>query len=85
MKTIHFRLNGKTTAGEVEDHELLPGMLRERFGLKGVKEACSIGECGACKSAYRAVNPQPLSKHDLSRAGATSPAAIASVKRRTAS
>ena len=23
-------------------------LLRERFGLKSVKEACSIGECGAC-------------------------------------
>ncbi|HYA02989.1 MAG TPA: (2Fe-2S)-binding protein [Syntrophobacteria bacterium] len=48
MKTINFRLNGKTTACEVEDHELLLDMLRERFALKSVKEACSIGECGAC-------------------------------------
>jgi len=48
MKAIHFRLNGKTTACEVEDHELLLDMLRERFGLRSVKGACSIGECGAC-------------------------------------
>ncbi len=48
MKAIHFRLNGKTTACEVEDQDLLLDLLRERFGLKSVKEACSIGECGAC-------------------------------------
>ena len=59
MKAINFRLNGKTTACEVEDHELLLDMLRERFGLKSFKEACSIGEWGACKSTYRAINPQP--------------------------
>ena len=43
VKTINFQLNGKTTAGEVEDPELLLDMLRERSGLKGAKEACSIG------------------------------------------
>ncbi len=47
-RTINFRLNGKTVRCEVEDHELLLDTLRERFGLKSVKEACSIGECGAC-------------------------------------
>lgn len=48
MKTISFNLNGRSVTAEVEDHELLLDMLRERFGLKSVKEACSIGECGAC-------------------------------------
>ena len=43
MKTINFRLNGKTTASKVEDPELLLDMPRERFGLKGAKEACSRG------------------------------------------
>ncbi len=47
-RTINFRLNGKTVRCEVEDHELLLDALRERFALKSVKEACSIGECGAC-------------------------------------
>ena len=59
MKTISFNLNGRSVTAEVEDHELLLDMLRERFGLKSFKEACSIGEWGACKSTYRAINPQP--------------------------
>ncbi len=48
MKKINFTLNGKAVTCEVEDHELLLETLRERFALKSVKEACSIGECGAC-------------------------------------
>ena len=48
MKTISFNLNGRSVTAEVEDHELLLDTLRERFALKSVKEACSIGECGAC-------------------------------------
>jgi carbon-monoxide dehydrogenase small subunit len=48
MKTISFILNGTSVSAEAEDHELLLDMLRDRFSLKSVKEACSIGECGAC-------------------------------------
>lgn len=48
MKKITFTLNGKNVISEVEDSELLLETLRERFALKSVKEACSIGECGAC-------------------------------------
>lgn len=48
MKRVTFTLNGKRVASEVEDSELLLDVLRERFMLKSVKEACSIGECGAC-------------------------------------
>ena len=48
MKKVAFTLNGKVVTSEVEDHELLLDTLRGRFGLKSVKEACSIGECGAC-------------------------------------
>ncbi len=48
MKKVAFTLNGKVVTSEVEDHELLLDTLRERFGLKSVKEACSIGECGSC-------------------------------------
>jgi len=48
MKQVTFTLNGKVVTSAVEDHELLLDTLRERFALKSVKEACSIGECGAC-------------------------------------
>lgn len=48
VKTITFTLNGKTVTSGIEDNELLLATLRERFSLKSVKEACSIGECGVC-------------------------------------
>jgi len=48
VKTIHFILNGKPVATEVEENELLLFTLRERFSLTSVKEGCSIGECGVC-------------------------------------
>lgn len=48
MKKVTFTLNGKVVTSAVEDWELLLDFLRVRFGLKSVKEACSIGECGAC-------------------------------------
>ncbi len=48
MRNLTFTLNGRPVSCEVEDHELLLDTLRERFSLRSVKEACSIGECGAC-------------------------------------
>lgn len=48
MKKIYFVLNGKPVEANVEDNETVIEMLRERFGLKSVKEGCSIGECGVC-------------------------------------
>jgi len=41
-------LNGKPITAGVEDNEMLLSTLRDRFGLKSVKEGCSIGECGVC-------------------------------------
>ena len=48
MKKIDFTLNGKQTILDVEDNETLLHALREKLGIKSVKEGCSIGECGAC-------------------------------------
>jgi carbon-monoxide dehydrogenase small subunit len=48
LRKLAFTLNGKPVSCEVDDYELLLDTLRERFSLKSVKEACSIGECGAC-------------------------------------
>ena len=44
----HFTLNGKDVEVEVEAGETALYTIRERLGLKGTKEGCGIGECGAC-------------------------------------
>jgi xanthine dehydrogenase small subunit len=48
MKFIKFILNGEQVSTGVGEQELLLHTLRERFGLKSVKEGCGIGECGTC-------------------------------------
>lgn len=45
---IRFRLNGKEVSLKVSARETALEMLRERLGLKGAKEGCGMGECGAC-------------------------------------
>ena len=45
---ISFKLNGRYVEVDVEPNELLINVLREKFGLTGVKYGCGIGECGAC-------------------------------------
>jgi aerobic carbon-monoxide dehydrogenase small subunit len=45
---IFFTLNGKTLEIEVKPWETTLEVLREQLGLKGTKEGCGIGECGAC-------------------------------------
>ena len=45
---IRFKLNGKDMDLEVGAGETTLHTLRGRLGLKGTKEGCGIGECGAC-------------------------------------
>ena len=46
--TIEFTLNGEKVAYEGSPLRRLIDVLREDFGLTGVKEGCGEGECGAC-------------------------------------
>lgn len=46
--TIHFNLNGREVACEAAPDRRAVDLLREEFGLTGVKEGCGGGECGAC-------------------------------------
>jgi len=45
---VEFTLNGKLLSLEVEPWRTLIQVLRQDLGLKGVKEGCGKGECGAC-------------------------------------
>lgn len=48
MKTITVDINGRRYEREVSEHKTLLHFLREDLGLKGTKEGCGAGECGAC-------------------------------------
>lgn len=45
-----MRVNGRERSDleSVAPHERLIDVLRERLGLRGTKEGCGRGECGAC-------------------------------------
>jgi carbon-monoxide dehydrogenase small subunit len=55
---LNFILNGHPVTGECSGSETLLSVLRDHFGLLGVKEGCGVGECGACTVLLdeRAVN-----------------------------
>lgn len=45
---ISFTLNGRLQDIEVQPHELLLDVVRERLGLTGAKRSCDVQVCGAC-------------------------------------
>jgi carbon-monoxide dehydrogenase small subunit len=45
---MEFSLNGRPLSLDVEPGRLLIQVLRQDLGLKGTKEGCGMGECGAC-------------------------------------
>lgn len=46
--SIKFVLNGEQVSIDTDPLRRLLDVLRESFGLTGVKEGCGQGECGAC-------------------------------------
>jgi carbon-monoxide dehydrogenase small subunit len=48
LVTIAFQLNGKPVSLEVNPWDSALNAIRDQLGLKGTKEGCGIGECGAC-------------------------------------
>ena len=49
---ISFMLNGRDVSITTDPLRRLIDVLREDFELKGVKEGCSEGECGACSILF---------------------------------
>src|SRR5918999_2371253 len=47
-RAVRFRLNGEAVEAQVAPHETLVEVLRESFGLYGVRESCGQGLCGCC-------------------------------------
>jgi aerobic-type carbon monoxide dehydrogenase small subunit (CoxS/CutS family) len=45
---IEFTINGENVSLVVEPGETALKIIRDRLLLKGTKEGCGIGECGAC-------------------------------------
>jgi aerobic-type carbon monoxide dehydrogenase small subunit (CoxS/CutS family) len=45
---VSFTLNGRLQEIDVEPHELLLDVVREKLGLTGVKRSCDVQVCGAC-------------------------------------
>ena len=48
MKKINIVVNDKLYSLEVDIRESLLEVLRNRLHFTGVKQGCSVGECGAC-------------------------------------
>lgn len=48
MTKISFILNGESRSLNVEPHEVLLEVLRDRLGAKSPKCGCDSGDCGAC-------------------------------------
>ncbi len=46
--SVSVSINGRQHDFEVEPHETLAEVLRERLGLTGTKIGCNRGDCGAC-------------------------------------
>ena len=48
LNKITIKINGEKRTLEVAPHVRLLDLIREDLGLKGTKEGCGVGECGAC-------------------------------------
>ncbi|MEG0307099.1 MAG: (2Fe-2S)-binding protein [Clostridium sp.] len=48
LKRISMRVNGRNYNLEVDIRESLLDVLRNKLQFTGVKQGCSVGECGAC-------------------------------------
>ena len=52
---LNARVNGAELTAEVASDARLIDVLRDAWGLKGTKEGCAEGECGACTAVIDGV------------------------------
>ncbi|SPD71893.1 Nicotinate dehydrogenase small FeS subunit [uncultured Desulfobacterium sp.] len=45
---IQLKINGQVRDVAIDTNDTLLEVLRENLGMTGTKEACDLGECGAC-------------------------------------
>jgi carbon-monoxide dehydrogenase small subunit len=55
-RRIDLTVNGRARSIEVAPHHTLLEVLRDDLGLRGTKECCLVGECGACTVLVDAVS-----------------------------
>ena len=48
LKKLELTVNGRAYAFDIDIRESLLDVLRDRLQFTGVKQGCSVGECGAC-------------------------------------
>ncbi len=48
LRTINLTVNGAPHELEVRTHHTLLHVLREQLMLRGAREGCGVGMCGAC-------------------------------------
>ena len=48
MKKLAMTVNGRAYEFDIDIRESLLDVLRDRLRFTGVKQGCSVGECGAC-------------------------------------
>jgi aerobic-type carbon monoxide dehydrogenase small subunit (CoxS/CutS family) len=46
--SVQFTLNGKKAVADILPEQSALQVIRDELGMKGTKEGCGIGECGAC-------------------------------------
>lgn len=47
-REVHFIINGKPVQASIDPNISLLTFIRDHMGLKGTKEGCGAGDCGAC-------------------------------------
>ena len=80
MRTT-ITVNGTVHELDVDGHETLLSVLRDRLGLTGTKESCGRGECGACTVLLSETGAQRRAVYScLTLAAASNGAAVTTIE-----